>query len=683
MGSKGLSSPIRLAEERQSVTPAAQSQPGSGNMSLAAFMGGRATGPRLNRHEPQQNAHDPTQFEQRTRVDAPHPVFGRGGVAMPGMTSKGRTSLPPGSTIPNREGYDRSRSAGPTPNQSVPVDTTLRTEIENRPVTSRNPTNGHGSRERGTSVSTATSRARSPHLQSKKTPSSAVSDPDERSDLLEPFTDKRNITNRSPSPLYARGKTPDPSPSTHNPQSTSRDYDLLSSSYPGPTREQSKFPPPPPTKKPDSISLAAFMGGRATGPRLNKHAPQQDAQDPTQFDQRTNITDPHPVFGMGGIAMPGMTAKETASTKFRSSEQLRGGVMDRSMSTEEQPSTFPSTGNGSGSRERAISSPSWGSSYSPSPGDYNKADYGRRPVTQSSIPDLRTKTPTNAVNTPSSSPPVSSHPHTPRPSGPSTSPVPSSPRKASQVTTPSLARPIHPVPRQSPTGPQIPTTQNPSRAFLRPQAEKEPTPSLSRLKGRGFVQNMIKTSSQLEASANEFGGAPRAGPRKSSVLDRWQPAASTSAGPASPPMSPKPTPIRKSATMDQSSSSPNTTSGSISPGKLPHKPVDTSRSLKTAASLPTIPPDPPRLSSLASSSKQNDTHTDMPQDVPGLGSSSTLISYIKPTKTGDEPLPPAAAPFNGRMSLGRVEQGGKKSSTSELPVASSQPLKHVRFSSNK
>ena len=32
------------------------------------------------------------------------------------------------------------------------------------------------------------------------------------------------------------------------------------------------------------VSLAAIIGGRASGPRLNKHAPQEDAHDPTKFD---------------------------------------------------------------------------------------------------------------------------------------------------------------------------------------------------------------------------------------------------------------------------------------------------------------------------------------------------------------------------------------------------------------
>src|SRR5258708_2762796 len=42
----------------------------------------------------------------------------------------------------------------------------------------------------------------------------------------------------------------------------------------------------------EPVSLAAFIGGRATGPRLNKRAVQQDVHDPTQFEQRTTISTP-------------------------------------------------------------------------------------------------------------------------------------------------------------------------------------------------------------------------------------------------------------------------------------------------------------------------------------------------------------------------------------------------------
>ena len=698
MGSRGLSSPARPGQERKPNSPLAQSQPKPEAMSLAAFMGGRATGPRLNRHAPQQDAHDPTQFDQRTRIDAPHPVFGRGGVAMPGMVAKGRSSM---QSERDRDVSDRSRSVSPMPDynksSSAQFDALPRVaEVSGQSAALSRPTNSYGGRERGTSISGGNSRARSSNSQPKVTPNNAESDVGRSSGLLEPFKEKRNVVNRSPSPgtsFYSRGKTPEPSltPAKHEPQPLSRDYDFPSS-HRRPSRsparpvEQPRYTPPvPPKQQGDSVSLAAFMGGRATGPRLNKHAPQQDAHDPTQFDQRTNITAPHPVFGKGGVAMPGMTTG-LSSARSVSGGQLRDaedGSQPTAARTELQPSTYLNTGKGVGIRERAISTPSGFTSRmgsSPPQGDFMKSDNVRRPATKSSLPEIRAKTPTNTTKTPS--PPATSRPYTPRQSVTSTSPASSTPQKSSPITMPSLARPIQPEPRQSPTGPQIPSTKNPSRAFLRPPAEKEPTPSLSRLKGRGFVQSMIKSSTQLEASATEFGSTQstdmaRATPRKSSVLDRWQPSASASSTPTSPPTSPNPNPIRKSRTLDQTTTSSDAGYGSTSPDKALVKPVDTSKSLKSVPSLPAVSPaDNPRPSSRASSSKTNDIFADKPpQNIPGLGSSSTLISYIKPTKTGDDPLPPSA-----RNSLEREGKGGRKSLTSELPVASGEPLKHVRFS---
>jgi len=636
MGSRGLSSPARPGQERKPGSPLAQFQPKPEAMSLAAFMGGRATGPRLNRHAPQQDAHDPTQFDQRTRTDAPHPVFGRGGVAMPGMIAKGRSSM---QSERDRDVSDRSRSVSPMPDYnkspSGQFDTVPRAaEVSSQSTALSKPTNPYGGRERGTSISSGNSRARSSNSQSKVTPNNAEPDTSRSSGLLEPFTEKRNVVNRSPSPggpFYSRRKTPEPSltPTKHEPRARSRDYDFPSN-HRGPSRsparpaEQPKSTHPvPPKQQGDSISLAAFMGGRATGPRLNKHAPQLDAHDPTQFDQRTNITVPHPVFGKGGVAMPGMT---------KGARNMSGGQLcdadDGSQPTaaELQPSAYLNTGKGVGIRERAISTPSGFTSRtgsSPPQGDFMKSDNARRPATKSSLPDIRAKTPTNGTNTPS--PPTTSRPYTPRQPVTSASPAFSTPQKSSPITLPSLARPIQPEPRQSPTGPQIPPTKNPSRAFLRPPAEKEPTPSLSRLKGRGFVQSMIKSSTQLEASASEFGSTPstdmaRAAPRKSSVLDRWQPAASASSTPTSPPTPPKPIPIRKSRTMDQSTTSSDAGYGSIPPDKALVKLVDTSKSLKSVPSLPAMSPaDNPLPSSRASSSKTNDVSTDKPpQNIPGL-----------------------------------------------------------------
>jgi hypothetical protein len=138
-------------------------------------------------------------------------------------------------------------------------------------------------------------------------------------------------------------------------------------------------PAPPIAKKPEPMSLAAFMGGRATGPLLRKHAPQQDAHDPTQFEQHTGITAPHPVFGRGGIAMPGMTSIGRSVPKSSpvglppNDTEDSSPPTDTSTRRERTISTPPGTKryaerahvrtltpkpeNGYGSRERAVSTP--------------------------------------------------------------------------------------------------------------------------------------------------------------------------------------------------------------------------------------------------------------------------------------------------------------------------------------
>jgi len=78
-----------------------------------------------------------------------------------------------------------------------------------------------------------------------------------------------------------------------------------------------------PVRATEPTSLAAFIGGSASGPRLNRHAPQQDAHDPTQFVQ-PDTSHPHPIFGRGGIAMAGMADKAYGSyAGSESSERYR------------------------------------------------------------------------------------------------------------------------------------------------------------------------------------------------------------------------------------------------------------------------------------------------------------------------------------------------------------------------
>ncbi|KAF7376251.1 Gelsolin repeat [Mycena sanguinolenta] len=304
---------------------------------------------------------------------------------------------------------------------------------------------------------------------------------------------------------------------------------------------------PTTSNRPEPMSLAAFIGGKATGPRLNKHAPQQDASDPTQFVQRTRIDAPHPVFGrgglggIGGIAMPGMASKTSAPrepdptpTWSRPGRTPEPRDRRRSTPSPEKLESPPASPQRAGVRERTLSTPT--GIMAPKTGPIFAPQPTPKPP---STTESRSYSTTSSSN--GSPAPVASGVST----GKQTSTSPSSPPGSkSPVVTPSLVRSIQPDPRASPQGRQISMSQAPSLAFLRSPPAKDPTPSLSRLQGRGFVQNMVKVSSQLESPTPSPGSEksrPTSG-RKSSVLDRWP-------SPAPAP-SPPPSPMRRSRTVE-------------------------------------------------------------------------------------------------------------------------------------
>ncbi|EIW82648.1 hypothetical protein CONPUDRAFT_163752 [Coniophora puteana RWD-64-598 SS2] len=81
------------------------------------------------------------------------------------------------------------------------------------------------------------------------------------------------------------------------------------------------------------VSLAAFIGGQASGPRLNRHAPQADAG--AMYDGRVGRDGAvHPIFGRGGIAMPGMVKQvspaDDASSSARDEPAARTAVASNS-----------------------------------------------------------------------------------------------------------------------------------------------------------------------------------------------------------------------------------------------------------------------------------------------------------------------------------------------------------------
>jgi hypothetical protein len=306
------------------------------------------------------------------------------------------------------------------------------------------------------------------------------------------------------------------------------------------------------------------------------------------------------------------------------------------------------------------------------------------------------------------------------------------------TSTPSLPRPEASTQKATPLTPQ---RRTPS---LHPPKEKDPTPSISRLKGRGFVQSMVKASSALEAAAagsatQEVG---KLSPAKSSpsVANRWKPESSCSS-PSQPGKAPVSTNHRKSWTPSAAAPSSQrtitqrkswTTSESQkveeSESERPARAVrpqnassvrvveshHTGRSTRavehqrTGKSPLTPGPEqtenPPRkapsLPSLSTPSRPNTPPPASPGGH-GLGSSSTMFSYIKPMKTGDDPATGPSLPHSrpttphSRASAGGLEStqdvdelghrmgvssGGRRqrNGVAGFPVPSGRPLVHVR-----
>ncbi|KAG9221008.1 hypothetical protein CCMSSC00406_0002392 [Pleurotus cornucopiae] len=426
------------------------------------------------------------------------------------------------------------------------------------------------------------------------------------------------------------------------------------------------------TTKPELMSLAQFMGGRATGPRLNRHMPQQDAHDPTQFEQRTRIDAPHPVFGRGGVALPGLTRPSTSSgtrAVVGTSQTIEPPKeRDRRVSTPSTPVQVPRVEPtyvqpapsrvSVSARVRTMSTPSGPvaalkpvessvkssrQSFSPSP----SISIARSPVQDS----FRTATPPRSTPSPAA-------PATPRQQTPVII-TPSSPPPKS-VSTPSLARPILPDPKPTSQLPNVGASASPSPAFLKIAAQKEPTPSISRLQGRGFVQSMVQASSQIEArtpSPPVEKSRPGSGGKRASVLDRWQPNSPSFTPSSPPPVSPKPAAMRKSKTLDPSASSPFTSHAPL--GKeTPPKVLRNAPSLQSLIHRGTESPSPRPIESMP------------PVNIPGLGSATTMVVYKEdsPTAAVDE--------LGVRRSIGGSGSPTPAKGRSSLPAPSGKPLAH-------
>jgi len=476
---------------------------------------------------------------------------------------------------------------------------------------------------------------------------------------------------------------------------------------------------PPPSQRPEPISLATFIGGRATGPRLNRHAPQQNVHDPTQFEQRT-INAPHPVFGKGGVAMPGMVTKannsvpdsisasgaieqyqprlikRTSVPSFTNQEEeslpqpvslRKSGQRDRTISTSsaakflQQSQPRPTSPQKSGFRERTLSTPV---SSTPKPKgnvtvssklETGTSKVGHRPA---SWTKGRLSTPSQPMT---SSRGMPERPITPRELLSSVI-APVSPHKSS-ITTPSLARAILPAPRSSLQVPFIPNNTVPSPAFQKSPPPKDFTPSISRLQGRGFVQNMVRASIQLENASKSFSSPPASRPssaRKSSVLDRWQ-TNITPSSPTPPTISCPTTPPRKAyseaSARFETRQSHIPTLVSTTPPPLP------SKTLKLKASHPHLHPDllspqeplSPRRAKLAEQMLP-------PEGGPSFGSATTMVVYKPKTPESLVANSPSVVDELGvkRDHDSSSDGNGRPRSLvpSELPDPSGKPLNHVR-----
>jgi hypothetical protein len=552
------------------------------------------------------------------------------------------------------------------------------------------------------------------------------------------------------------------------------------------------------------MSLATFIGGRATGPRLNKHAPQVDATDPTLFEQRSISTTsaPHPVFGRGGIAMPGLTSRgrgivspaeghDVDQPDPSVSIQVHSSIAKHeSASSDAEPVPVSNGDRGDASHQSLTGIPSMAlKRYVPV--EQVTSTQSRKPSQELDAPQPRT------VNIPTEShparsttlpPPILSSqvlptsPHSriplrspkfdahsspkifgsslPLEKSPTLPPskmsepafmtpkkpaITSTPSPASGIKLPTFSASVSSLPRPEASA-QKASSLTPQRRMpsLHPPKEKDPTPSISRLKGRGFVQSMVKASSVREAAAaspatSEVG---KLSPTKSSpsIANRWKPEASHSP-PSQPGKTPVPTNYRKSWTPSAAAPSPQravaqrkswTTSEpqkvDESARECPARALgqqsassiriveshQTGRSThaaenKRTGQTPLMPgheqiEHPPRktpsLPSLSTPSRPNTPSLASPGGH-GLGSSSTMFSYIKPTKTGDDPATSPSLPHSrpttphSRPSarglettqdvdeLGHhtiVSSGGRRqrNGVAGFAVPSGRPLVHVR-----
>ncbi|KAF8502309.1 hypothetical protein F5888DRAFT_1186696 [Russula emetica] len=322
----------------------------------------------------------------------------------------------------------------------------------------------------------------------------------------------------------------------------------------------------------------------------------------------------------------------------------------------------------------------------------------------------------------------------------SATPSASSPAFGVNLSTFSTSTPESSKPKGTSLTPQHRTPS------LHPSKEKDPTPSISRLKGRGFVQSMVKASSALEAAAasptkpevGKFSPSKHSSP----VASRWKPESPLPSS-SQPAPTPIPTNFRKSWT-PSAASTPSmqktaaqrkswTTSEPLkieeSEQERPVRASDqqsTNRSVRVVESHHTgrsghavvehqqtgqstrVPGaehtersiyKAPSLPSLSTPSRPSTPPPASPGGH-GIGSSSTMFSYVKPMKTGDDHATGHSHPHSRPTTPKHVSAGGvasapdadelghrtgvglngqrQRDGVTGFPAPSGRPLVHVR-----
>lgn len=259
----------------------------------------------------------------------------------------------------------------------------------------------------------------------------------------------------------------------------------------------------------EPISLAAFIGGRATKPVLTKPAPQVN-YDPGLYDFPKH-DGPHPIFGRTSThPSPAQPNANTANI----SPQPKIEVAPLSVSNNTSPGQKPTPlvqvmslaeavgGQGSGPRlTRSL------------PVKEDSEVTGVSALQGRPLPGL-----TKTQNVPPVPPSAS------KPAKPSFS-------QPSPTSADSVARSSHPPVNVSPSNIK-PESSSPSPAFLRPiPTTEELHPSLTKLQGRGFVGQRVRAVTPSKESSSEHAERTNSSPpdlrKRPSVLDRWQPASNT------------------------------------------------------------------------------------------------------------------------------------------------------------